>query len=33
MGQLDRVSFFESKGDNESKLHILPLEGELLPLD
>ena len=32
VGQLDRVSFFESKADNENRLHILPLEGWLHPL-
>ena len=32
VGQLDRVSFFESKADNENRLHILPLEGWLQPL-
>ncbi|KAL8584813.1 hypothetical protein ACOMHN_037518 [Nucella lapillus] len=33
VGQLDRVSFFESKGDNDNRLHILPLEGNLTSLN
>ncbi|KAK7099177.1 hypothetical protein V1264_003359 [Littorina saxatilis] len=33
VGQLDRVSFFEAKGDNEHRLHILPLEGNLTSLN
>ncbi|XP_076471865.1 E3 ubiquitin-protein ligase rfwd3.L-like isoform X2 [Babylonia areolata] len=33
VGQLDRVSFFESKADNENRLHILPLEGNLTSLN